>query len=144
MNDVIEIERGSFENLLNLLQAIRTQAGTVYWEIDCGEYLEKLEFEITRLRWDSMLAAHVIDNRNGVTGLKFQTYVNFGVVDYDSAISSYLEGVTKSANSLNKVDQLIERFGPEMLMTYCGLDTIYGLKLTLKQREELQLARGEK
>ena len=50
MNDVIEIERDSFENLLNLLQTIRTQAGTVYWEIDCGEYLEKLEFEMNQMK----------------------------------------------------------------------------------------------
>lgn len=49
MSDVIEIERGSFENLLNLLQTIHTQAGTAYWEIDCGEYLEKLEFEINQM-----------------------------------------------------------------------------------------------
>lgn len=50
MDDVIEIERGSFENLLNLLQTIRTQAETVYWEIECGEYLEKLEFEINQMK----------------------------------------------------------------------------------------------
>lgn len=50
MSDVIEIERCSFENLLNLLQTIRTQAGTVYWEIDCSEYLEKLEFEINQMK----------------------------------------------------------------------------------------------
>ena len=50
MSDVIEIERSSFENLLNLLKAIHTQAGTVYWEINCGDYLDKLQFEINQMK----------------------------------------------------------------------------------------------
>lgn len=50
MSDFIEIERVSFENLLNLLQTIHNQAGTVYWEINCGEYLTKLQFEINQMK----------------------------------------------------------------------------------------------
>ncbi len=42
--------------------------------------------------WDTMLAAHVLDNRPGITGLKFQTYVRLGKIDYSSHIEPFLSG----------------------------------------------------
>jgi uracil-DNA glycosylase family 4 len=41
--------------------------------------------------WCSMLGAHSIDNRSKFSGLKFQTYVNFGIPDYSKSIAKYLE-----------------------------------------------------
>ena len=52
--------------------------------------------------WDSMIAAHILNNQAGVSGLKFQTYVHFGVIDYSSEISPYLKSDDKSANGINK------------------------------------------
>jgi len=49
--------------------------------------------------WDSMLAAHLIDNRKGVTDLKFQAYVSLGVEDWSRGV----EGIgteTASADTL--------------------------------------------
>ena len=57
-----------------------------------GKVAHNMKFEETwsrvRLRqpvknwiWDTMLAAHLLDNRTGITSLKFQTFVAFGVAD---------------------------------------------------------------
>jgi len=121
-----------------------------------GKMAHNMKFEDTwskvRLRcavrhwaWDSMLAAHVLDNRPGITGLKFQTYVNFGVVDYDSEIAPYLRAKDgKSGNSQNKVLELIRSpEGRRKLMTYCGLDSLYGYRLSKLQMKTMQIDPSE-
>jgi len=94
---------------------------------------------VTPWAWDTMQAAHILDNRPGITGLKFQTYVNFGIVDYDSEISGYLEAQDqKDGNSVNRIDELWASPEPrKKLMTYCGMDTIFTYKLALKQMKEM-------
>jgi len=86
-----------------------------------------------------MQAAHIIDNRQGICGLKFQTYICFGVGDYSSEISPYLKGVDKKdANSLNTVLELCEsKEGKKKLLTYCGFDTIYQYRLAILQKDEI-------
>ena len=64
-----------------------------------------LGVEVRGWDWDSMLAAHVLDNRRRVTGLKFQTYVNFGIVDYNANVGGYFK--TDNSNSINSLDRLI-------------------------------------
>jgi len=97
----------------------------------------RLRVQIQNWQWDSMLAAHVIDNRAGVTGLKFQTYVNFGVVDYASGITPYLRS-DGSGNGFNKIYKLLdEENGVERLLKYCALDSHYEYLLAKKQMKEL-------
>ncbi len=55
----------------------------------------RLRQSVRNWKWDSMQAAHILDNRPGVTGLKFQVYVRFGVVDYSSEVDSYLKAASK-------------------------------------------------
>lgn len=87
-------------------------------------------------QWDTMLATHLLDNRTAVTGLKFQVYVNFGVPDYDSEVESYLKARDNSGNSFNKIQTLLDKpGGREKILTYCGLDSLYSLKLAFKQME---------
>jgi DNA polymerase len=99
----------------------------------------KLEVETQRWLWDSMLAAHVIDNRPDITGLKVQTYLLEGVVDYDSEISEFLKATDEErekhgANAINRIDE-----APiSDLLTYNGLDALYGLRITIKQMETLK------
>lgn len=86
--------------------------------------------------WDSMLAVHVLDNRPSVTSLKFQVYVNFGVIDYASEIAPYLQAPTKGGNDMNRVYELLKMpGGQEKLLQYCGLDAIYEYRLALRQME---------
>ncbi|MCD6399908.1 hypothetical protein J7L85_03865, partial [candidate division WOR-3 bacterium] len=91
--------------------------------------------------WDTMLAAHILDNRTGISSLKFQAYVHQGIVDYDSEISPYLKGTdAKNANSHNRIMELVKRpEGREKLMFYCGLDSLYTYRLAVRQRKRMGL-----
>ena len=99
----------------------------------------RLKTQIKGWEFDSMLAAHILDNREGITGLKFQTYIQFGVVDYSSEVDPYLKGaVANDSNSLNRVLELIENpRGREQLLTYCGMDTITQYRLSMLQVDKL-------
>ena len=85
--------------------------------------------------WDSMIAAHILDNRTEISSLKFQVYVNFGVVDYDSAIEKYLHSTDdKNANSTNRVMELVVNpIKRKELFTYCGLGSLSGYRLAMRQ-----------
>ena len=99
--------------------------------------LNRLKVEVQNWHWDSMIAAHNLDNRSGVTGLKFQTYVNFGVIDYSSEITPYLRS-DGGGNGFNKIYELLEQEGgPEKLLKYCALDSHYEYILAQKQMDEM-------
>ena len=90
--------------------------------------------------WDTMLAAHILDNRRRITGLKFQTYVTFGIADYNSEIEGYfkLSGSKEdiSKNSKNRIESLIRtKRGRETLMKYCARDSIYQYNLAQHQMQ---------
>lgn len=86
--------------------------------------------------WDTMINAHLIDNRKGIVGLKFQTYVNFGVSDYDSLINPYLSSADEQgANSFNQIERFIKIYGNKPVREYCGLDSLYDFGLFLLQKE---------
>lgn len=89
--------------------------------------------------WDSMLAAHVIDNRSDITGLKFQTYIHFGEVGYDDQVSKYLQSDDpKNSNAFNKVESLIKtESGRNLLMKYCALDSLFTFRLAQLQMKIL-------
>lgn len=77
--------------------------------------------------WDTMLASHVLDNRPGITGLKFQAYVNFGVLDYSSHIEPFLQA--PGSNDLNRVEEAPRRD----LLIYNGVDAMLTYRLAMKQ-----------
>jgi len=94
-----------------------------------------LKQDVESWEWDSMLAAHIIDNRPNISGLKFQTYVNFGVSDYASEVSPWLKSVEKDGNAKNRIEELIQtEAGRRKLMEYCALDSIYEFRLAMLQR----------
>ena len=127
-------EREPFINLLRR-NDIRKMAHNMKFEETWSTV--RLRQSVNNWYWDSMLAAHILDNRPGITGLKFQTYVNFGVVDYDSEISSYLKSIdSKNGNGHNRILELIKsEEGKRKLLIYCGLDSLYEYKLAIKQME---------
>ena len=82
-------------------------------------------------KWCSMLAAHVLDNRPDICGLKFQAYINFGIVDYSSKLEPYLK--TAEGVKFNRV-----REAPlKDLMQYCGMDALLQYRLAVKQMVEV-------
>jgi len=96
---------------------------------------DRLKFDVVNWGWDSMQAAHILDNRQGICGLKFQTYVNFGVVDYSSEITPYLRSA-KGGNEINTIHKLLETPAKtELLLTYCGLDSVYQFRLSVLQQK---------
>lgn len=100
--------------------------------------LVRLRAEVNYWEWDSMIAAHIIDNRQGFTGLKFQTYINFGVVDYASEVAPYLESGSKDGNAINNIMELTKtREGQHKLLTYCAMDSVYQFRLAMLQMKVL-------
>lgn len=86
---------------------------------------------------DTMLGAHVLDNRTGITGLKFQTYVNFGVVDYSSEITPILEA--SNSNATNKLQKYVKtKENALKTLKYCALDSVFTLKLYNLQMKQLE------
>ena len=87
--------------------------------------------------WDTMQAAHVLDNRPLITSLKFQSFVKMGVPDYAKEVGPYLRGRDeKNANSMNRILELVDSC-PDKLLMYGGLDALYEYRLALIQMKEL-------
>ena len=117
-----------------------------------GKMAQNIKYEDTwsevRLRqsvesweWDTMQASHILDNRPGVTGLKFQTYVQFGIIDYASEISPFLQATDNSnGNALNKIGELLKLpGGQEKLLHYCALDAVFEYRLAILQQSQILL-----
>ncbi|KKM02768.1 hypothetical protein LCGC14_1781130 [marine sediment metagenome] len=97
-------------------------------------------YDVRGQEWDTMLASHVHDNRSGVTGLKFQAYVRFGLVGYDDEIEPYLKGKNpKDSNSVNRIEEAM-RTKRKQVLTYCGIDALVTYRLAMQQMEELGYA----
>lgn len=114
---------------------------------EIGKIAANMKFEDTWLNvinkirvhpwaFDTMQAAHILDNRMGVTGLKFQTYVNFGLLGYDEEVVPYLK--SKDSNTPNRIMELVNN--PEefrKLLIYNGIDSLMEFRLALKQMKEI-------
>ncbi len=88
----------------------------------------KLGHRVKGWWWDTMLAAHVIDNREKITSIKFQAFVYLGVADYNAHVQPYLESPT--ANGLNRIMDL----DMKDLLVYNGLDSLLEYKVAMIQR----------
>lgn len=85
-----------------------------------------LGVEVQNWYWDTMLGAHILDNRKGITSLKFQTYVNNGIQGYEDKISQYIkasaEDVKKyGSNAFNRMDKAPKADA----LQYGGEDSLY-------------------
>lgn len=103
----------------------------------------RLKTKVKGWYWDSMLAAHVEDNRTGITSLKFQTYIHFGIVDYDSEVSPYLQADKKNGNSKNTIQELMKTdSGVKKVLEYCALDSIFEYRLAKLQQKRIKDIEG--
>jgi hypothetical protein len=93
-----------------------------------------------------MVAAHVCDNRRGITSVKFQAYVRLGAPLWNEIIDPYLKGIKiynvpgggppiiiKDKSHFNKV------FEADImdLLLYNGLDSILEFRVACDQIKEL-------
>jgi uracil-DNA glycosylase family 4 len=86
--------------------------------------------------YDTMLGAHIIDNRRKFSGLKFQSYINFGVDPYDKSVAKYLKSPP------NSHENNIDKAPLKELLYYNCLDTLLGMRLFEKQQESFTLTEG--
>lgn len=94
--------------------------------------------EIQNWQWDSMLAAHFIDNRPGITSLKFQVYSNFGVLIKEEDVSKFIYRKDPSNNGFNHIYELLdEPGGEEKLLRHVALDAYWEYRLAKAQMKEL-------
>lgn len=102
--------------------------------------VHRLKQQVINWEWDSMLASHILDNRQETTGLKFQTYVQFGVIDYASEVAPYLQSkeTKNGSNSHNRITELLDDpRKTQILLTYCGMDAITQYRLAIKQMKQM-------
>ncbi len=93
-----------------------------------------LKTRVRNWHWDTMLAAHVLDNRPEITSIKFQSYVRLGQPDYASEIHKYLTTSDGAGYTKNKIQQA----NLQQLLVYNGLDSILEYEVALKQIAELE------
>lgn len=91
-------------------------------------------FGVKEWGWDTMIGAHVIDNRPTTTSIKFQSFIHLGTEAYDEHISPYLKA--KKGKKENRVKSEIDM---TQLLTYCGLDSLLEYKVAVIQRSILGL-----
>lgn len=82
--------------------------------------------------WDTMLAAHCLDNRPGICSLKFQSWVKLGVPTYNEHIAPLL---SSGDGHLNRVHQI----PINDLLFYGGMDALLEYRLAMLQRKEMGL-----
>lgn len=92
----------------------------------------KLGHPVHNLIWDTMLAAHVDDNRRGVTSVKFQAFVTLGMPSYDDHIKPLLQ-----SRKGELVNRIVEEIGIHDLLTYNGLDSLLEYEIALRQTKHL-------
>lgn len=85
---------------------------------------------------DGMLAAHCLDTRPGITGLKMQSFVRLGQPDYSSHIEPYLRG--EGGNGRNKIREC----DLTALLTYGGLDAKLEMLVAYDQLREMGVRRA--
>lgn len=73
-------------------------------------------------KFDTMLGAHFYDCRRGITGLKFQAFVQLGVLTYDDAVSQFLSADESKGNKINRI---MDDVSMEKLLTYNAEDSLY-------------------
>ena len=92
----------------------------------------KLQHPVRNWFWDTMIAAHVLDNSREVTGLKFQAFVLLGMEPYDEHVKPYLQSTKKSR--FNRIREMDLRD----LLIYNGLDSLLTYKVAMIQMQQFQ------
>ena len=87
---------------------------------------EMLDCEVNNLLMDCCLGAHIEDNRRKITSVKFQTYVRYGVCDYDSHLDEYKK--SKTGYDRNRFKELPLRD----ILTYNGLDSMFEYRIGME------------
>lgn len=95
--------------------------------------------EVNPWVFDTMQASHILDNRPGITSVKFQAYVRFGVLGYDEFVQPYLK--SPDSNTPNRIKELTEdKESFRKLQIYNGMDSLIEYRLAMLQMKEIGMA----
>lgn len=102
-----------------------------------------LGYEMQGVSWDTMLATHILDMRDGLTSLKVQSYLQFGIAGYEKEIKKLLISTEKNkgANGVNLLRYLypthlhMNNIVWDKLLTYVGSDAKLTYDLYVRQRQ---------
>lgn len=81
-------------------------------------------------RWCTMTNAHLIDNRERITSIKFQAFVLLGAESYDDHIKPFLR-----AKKGEKLNRILSEIDMGQLLLYNGLDSLLEYKVAMLQME---------
>lgn len=110
---------------LKKLFSLKPRVVGANFKFDYTWFRKKLDIIADNLYGDTVLLAHLLDNRDGITSLKFQTYVRYGIA-YEDTVHKYLEPTAQErkdhgSNALNTITE-----APiEDLCYYNALDVVY-------------------
>lgn len=84
----------------------------------------------------TMQSAHSLDNRQGISSIKFQGFVRLGQDLWDGDVKPFL--ISSAPNTPNRIKELVANVsGLNKLLLYNGLDSLVELKVAKQQAKEL-------
>ncbi len=88
---------------------------------------------VVNWHWDVCVGGRILDCVPGNSGLKFLTFVHFGVIGYDDSVSPFMKDGANGHNDLDKANVTD-------LLTYNGYDAYYTMRCFKKQQEILPIS----
>lgn len=98
-----------------------------------------LKTDVAGWCWCSMHAAHALDNREEITGLKFLSMVHYGIYDYTADIESYKEASAEESKQYgaNAFNRMAEAPVPSLLR-YNAIDALVERVLAVDQMRQFR------
>ena len=101
-----------------------------------------LGYRVVGWVYDTMLAMHIIDNRDRITGLKFQGYVWCGVIGYDKISGAYIDATFPGDNPDSSNSRNMLKYAPAYdVGMYCAVDSFLTHKTMTLQVSRLDRGR---
>jgi DNA polymerase I-like protein with 3'-5' exonuclease and polymerase domains len=108
---------------------------------ECPKFVQSVQMEVcwtreligvepTNVVWDTLIASHIEDSRDFYTGLKFQAYIKYGIMDYSSEIDKYFTGGHWPINRLNEAPL-------DRILTYNAVDAKVTRWLAIEQQQTI-------
>lgn len=120
---------GTFRALMELRQVRKIAANMKFEQVWTRQ---KLGHKINGWWWDTMIAAHVLDNRRGNASVAFQSYAKLGMLGFKDDTQALLKA--PDSNAFNQID----RISRAKLLERNALDSAYEFGICLAQREEFE------
>jgi len=92
---------------------------------------QQMKVEPRNFFWDTQLATHVLDSRTGITGLKFQCFLRWGIEEYDALSKKYIKSDKNNDGFNNMLKMPVDA-----LLEYNALDSLYTYELYKEQLGE--------